>query len=384
MHIQSPVPVKGALYVTPERLPGFARTSVVKATVLRMVVSSQVEDLLPAWASFVRGVLELPACRPTASREDLVRDAAFMQARMAIENSLFEHFERSANDRKSQFPALVAWHRYMWAGHALSQPRLRKILSNTYAFQTSHGPLTFDEIVSRSRANALVESDFDHVIWFNPDRRQERWISTLFAEHDVPCVHTTRSFEESLLAMMASDLQGASIDLRITSPSSTHFAESILGMREVTEVSSTWQDFLQSLDARILSAEFRDNVPVMSFLNESADLQQAFEEIRKHGNVPPAFQRIIDRQLEQASTARNEVILNRNHRLVARALSQRTSSPLAGVLRILVMQSLNAAGARYYPKVHSDCRPRIWIGSQTLFGAATANGLLKRGVAPFM
>jgi molecular chaperone HtpG len=39
------------------------------------------------------------------------------------------------------------------------------------------------------------------------------------------------------------------------------------------------------------------------------------------------------------------VLLNRNHRMVARALEQKTSSPLASVLRPLVHNALIAAGA---------------------------------------
>ena len=41
----------------------------------------------------------------------------------------------------------------------------------------------------------------------------------------------------------------------------------------------------------------------------------------------------------------NEVVLNRAHRLVQNALRGGISSPLASVLRVLVMNTLTAAGA---------------------------------------
>ncbi len=68
---ESPARVVGALYVTPRRTPGFAGDAVVTATARRMVISRQVQGLLPEWASFLRGVLELGDCSPTLSREDL-------------------------------------------------------------------------------------------------------------------------------------------------------------------------------------------------------------------------------------------------------------------------------------------------------------------------
>ncbi len=94
-----------------------------------------------------------------------------------------------------------------------------------------------------------------------------------------------------------------------------------------------------------MCAFFREDVPVMAFLNERADLQQTFDELKKQGTIPNAFQRIIDRHMLEQPSSRNEVLLNRGHRLVNRALSQKTNSPLASVLRLLVAQSLTAAGA---------------------------------------
>ncbi len=54
---------------------------------------------------------------------------------------------------------------------------------------------------------------------------------------------------------------------------------------------------------------------------------------------------MIDAHFDEHETVRNEVLLNRNHRLVARALERKTSSPLASVLRLLVANSLRTAGA---------------------------------------
>lgn len=344
IHVGGDVPISGALYVTPQRTPGFSGTSVVTATVLRMVISPHIQELLPEWATFVRGVLELPKCRPTASREELVRDHAFIRARNSIEEQLFQHFEELARSAPTRFESVLTWHRYMWAGNALTHPRLRKLLASTYRFNTSQGLLSADEIISRSRADALVESDFEYVVWYNTDRRQEQWINSLFSDQTVPCVHTLRSFEESLLATFVSD-EARSIDLRYTTAGSPGFAAAILGMREMDEAPTRWSEFLGFSDAKIYCADFREDIPVMAFLNEQTELVRTFEELKKQGTVPSAFQRLIDRHFDDANKPTNEVLLNRRHRLVGRALEQKTSSPLASVLRLLVGQALTAAGA---------------------------------------
>jgi molecular chaperone HtpG len=337
--------IAGALYVTPQRTPGFADDSVVTATVMRMVISRRIQGLLPEWASFLRGVLELRSCSPTASREDLVKDAEFERVHAALEDHLFAHFETLARDDAPRFESLLSWHRYTWAGAALSEPRVRALLSGTYKFPTSLGLLTFRQIAERSAADPLSETEFDRVVWYNTDRRQEAWLNSLFSDHTAPCVHALRSFEESLLAALAGENQdGARTDLRFAGPNSPNFAADILGAANLEDAAPQWQEHLGETEAKVRVASFRADQPVLAFLNEQHELLRTFADLKQRGAVPPGFQRLIDAHFDQREPARNEVLLNREHRLVARALEQKTSSPLASVLRLLVIQALGAAG----------------------------------------
>jgi molecular chaperone HtpG len=344
IRVEKPSSIAGALYISPQRTPGFADEATVAVTVRRMVISRQVRDLLPPWASFLRGVLELGDCAPTASREDLVRDDRFQLVRSSLDDFLFRHLEKMVEDEPHRLEAIVNWHRYVLAGAALSETRLRTLLAKVYRFKTSRGALLFDEIQRLSAADALHESDADFVIWYNADRRQERYLDDVFASNRTPCVHVFRSFEESLLAAMISD-SADHIDLRPATPSSPNFASSVMGLVELEEASATWADFLRSTQARIMVASFQPSLPVVAFLNERFELAQTFEELRKDGDIPRGFQRLIDAHFRQAPTGQNEVILNRDHRLVQRALKQGHRSPLASVLRLLVMNALSAAGA---------------------------------------
>ena len=346
IHTDPPAQISGALYVSPQRTPGFSGDSNVTVTVMRMVISHSIVDLVPPWASFLRGILELTGCRPTASREDLVRDDAFENVRDRIEEKLFEHFEALAGEDPVRFNSILQWHRYTLAGASLFVPRLRRLLARHYRFQTSLGELTADEILKRSKACPIRDFDFDQVVWYHSDRRQEKWLNSLFAQHDIPCVYPTRSFEEAFLASIIGDLSEIqAIDFRLAHPSSKNFSEQIAAARDVEAVEGEWSDFLAIANAKIFTAEFREELPVMTFLNEKNSLIQTFEDLKKQGTVPSAFQRIIDRQLGSRDEAKNEILLNRRHRLVGRALQQSTRSPIASVLRLLVLQSLSLAGA---------------------------------------
>jgi hypothetical protein len=355
-----PVSIAGALYVTPQRTPGFSGEAVVTVTLRRMVISRQIRGLLPAWAPFLRGVLELNGCAPTASREDLVRDGAFDAAREAIGNLLYAHFERLARADPQRLASVINWHRYTIAGAGLTDRRLRDLLRRTYPFQTTQGAMTFEQVLARSEADPLFEAEASHVIWYNADRRQERWAGQLFAGREGPCVNAVRSFEESLLASMAGDAAAGGVkdadaptDLQVrpASPGSANFAKSILGVGEMEDAPSAWQEFLgEAANARVACGKFDEKLPVLAFLNERHELLQTFDELKRRGDIPAGFQRLIDDHFAGDRPSRNEVLLNTGHRLVSRALAQKTSHPLASVLRLLVINALSTAGATLPPE----------------------------------
>ena len=118
----------------------------------------------------------------------------------------------------------------------------------------------------------------------------------------------------------------------------------MLGVSDLEEAPEEWQEFLGT-DAKVLCASFREDLPVMVFLNERSELLKTLDDLKKQEVIPSGFQRMIDAHVGDSPAGRNEVLLNREHRLVARALGQSTSTPLASVLRLLVSHGLASAGA---------------------------------------
>ena len=344
--VEAPVAIKGALYVSPQRTPGFADDATIAVSVRRMVISRHIRELVPIWAPFLRGVLELPNCSPTSNREDLVRDAIFDSVCDTISDEIYVHFDELTRNQPHRWQSILHWHRYTFAGMAIHDEKLRVLLQSTYKFITSHGELTVEQILSRSRADAIVEDDADYVVWYNADRRQEVWLNEFFANGSTPCIHTLRSFEETLLAAMLGEITLEQVDLRAASPSSKNFCESILGLEERVDASEEWQSFFEPLDSNIFVASTSNNQPVMAFVNERYELSKTFDELRENGELPRGFQRLIDQHFQRSPAGKNEIVLNTQHRLVRRALEQGTTSPLANVLRILVIAALSKAGAR--------------------------------------
>ncbi len=349
IRLEKPVAIQGALYVSPRRLPGFSGEAHLTATIRRMIISPKIQGLMPEWAPFVRGILELPDCRPTASREELVQDETFELVRMTLEKLLFEHFEKMAEKRKAVWESLLLWHRYTLTGSALVDERLRALLRKTYPFSTHRGKLTFEEIVEKSPADPLSEEDAEYVVWYHGDRRQEAAMESVFAELKTPCVHATQTFEESLLAAFALDAlekEYKHIACRPAVPGTKGFASTVLGAKDLEPLDDRWDEFFEPVDARFYTADCDSPQPVFAFLNERHDLVRTLNMLKRDGSIPSSFQRMIDKHLEDEQQPRNEILLNRKHGLVRQSLEQKPGMPLPAVLRVLVFQAIQSAGAQ--------------------------------------
>lgn len=170
-------------------------------------------------------------------------------------------------------------------------------------------------------------------------------MNRLFGDQETVCVHTVRSFEETLLAAMINDVGDRQVDLRMATLSAPNFASTILGIQELDDAEPEWQDFLRETNAVVKFADMDSDQPAVAFLNERYELFQSIEDLKKNGNIPVGFERIIDSHFQDTPVGKNEIVLNRKHRLVKATLKNSPRHPLASVLRIVVTNALSAAGA---------------------------------------
>ena len=136
------------------------------------------------------------------------------------------------------------------------------------------------------------------------------------------------------------------IDCRVAVPGTKGFSQTILGAKDSMPVVDDWEEFFASLDARIFHAECASMQPVYAFLNERYDLIRTIDALKQGGHIPDAFRRMLDKHLDGEELPQNEILLNRRHPLVDRALSHAPLGPQAAVLRVLVFQTMLSAGAQ--------------------------------------
>lgn len=115
-----------------------------------MLVADDARKLLPRWAGFVGGVIESDRLVPTASREDLVQDEAWVATAEAIENALIEGLARIAKREPETWRRILLRHNDALLGAAVADERLFELLADPLTVPTSEGDLPLPALQSRN------------------------------------------------------------------------------------------------------------------------------------------------------------------------------------------------------------------------------------------
>jgi len=146
----------GLLWIQDAATYGSSDNRRVWVFVRGMMISDDARELLPRWAGFVGAALEGQALTPTASREDLQRDAAWDRARAALGEALISGLGAIARDQPATWRRILSRHNEALLGAAVCDPRLFALIADQATLPTSHGDLTLPRILERSRGKVYV------------------------------------------------------------------------------------------------------------------------------------------------------------------------------------------------------------------------------------
>jgi molecular chaperone HtpG len=141
---------RGLVWVQDGATYGTSDNRNVSVFVRGMLVSADERDLLPPWAGFCGGVIEADQLVPTASREDLQRDAAYHAVAAEVREALIGGLSRVAEGEPATWRRILLRHNEALLGAALSDPRLFDLLAADLKVPTSEGDLTVPAVRKKS------------------------------------------------------------------------------------------------------------------------------------------------------------------------------------------------------------------------------------------
>jgi molecular chaperone HtpG len=126
-----------------------------------MLVDDDARDLLPRWAGFCGAVVESSAISPTASREDVRRDAAWEAVQAAVADRLIQGFTEIAAQQPAAWRRALTRHNEALLGAALTDDRLFALVAEHLTVPTTEGDLTVREL-ARLGGGAVHVSVAEH------------------------------------------------------------------------------------------------------------------------------------------------------------------------------------------------------------------------------
>ncbi len=112
----------------------------------RMLLGTQVTDLLPPWAFFVRCVIDTSTLRPTAAREGLYEDEILLATRDALGARIRQWVLDTVNADGSLGRRFVATHHLALRALALFDDELLELAARVLPYETTVGARTLTEL----------------------------------------------------------------------------------------------------------------------------------------------------------------------------------------------------------------------------------------------
>lgn len=176
---------KGIVYILSQPInPNFKNSH--KVFLKKMLLSDSTENILPAWAFFVKGVLNVSKLRPTASRESFYEDEKLTKLRNEIGKSVKKYFLNLAESNPEKLEKILLIHQVAFKSYALEDDDLFEIVIQYLKFSTNRGDLSISEIK-------------DSVIRFIPDVDEFRKIAPVASARDMTIINSGYVYDTQLL-----------------------------------------------------------------------------------------------------------------------------------------------------------------------------------------
>ncbi len=155
---------EGVLWIAPRG--GLDAGGRVDILLRGMLLESGARRVLPAWATFVGGILEAPTLAPTASRETFVDDAAADTLIADLKGELLDALRRLASDDPAMFGRVLDAHYLALRGACVETPELIDAIGDRMPFDSNVGRVDLRTLVAMQPEKILrhvaTQQDFAH------------------------------------------------------------------------------------------------------------------------------------------------------------------------------------------------------------------------------
>jgi molecular chaperone HtpG len=294
--IHEPYHVEGVLFISDRHVPYINTSGQVDIYQSRMFIASKNTDILPPWATFLRGVIDSTDFTPTAARDAVQRDGVFMSIRDALGKIVIERLKYLAKENPERFQRLMHWHQYHIKGMALSEPTFFNDIADMVPFSTNKGVMSLQAYLERS---AIInrESKFRNIFYFTEEGSATQFY-LLCDSKGLIVINASYIFEENFLKKYAEKHQD--VRLHQIDMAGAEFIFEPLSDGEKVKF-STIETTFEAIGGRELNVKAKvvhfspETLPAVTTLAPEAKLLLELRQTRENWRVPENVRDVVDK-----------------------------------------------------------------------------------------
>jgi len=360
--------VKGALAVTSASFSGVDAQALANLYVSRMFIGADMATLLPAWANFMRGVIESPSLRPNAARDNIMPDAALAALKEALGKEILQWLQSLAQKE----PAIL---RHIMRQHTprilamIIQPENRAFflsVADMLPLESNYGATTMADYLKQTEPDEQGIRD----VYFFPDTASSTQSFMLAEAKKVQAINAGYHLIEEFLHLYESTFPGNIRLHKITADSQRIFEQVDNKQRQQFEHLRKTCDRLFEVQTVICRFNPAD-IPFLLSESDQSQSQQEIEDLSDNPAISGYLRDIMDKFVSSQCVL-PVLHLNVDHALIRKLETLiHTSKPVAEqALMLLYNNSVLLFSRRIRPKQVKTVFEQVNQTMQTLLDAA--------------
>ncbi len=300
-----------------------------------MLLSEQVDSLLPEWAFFVKCVVNVTDLRPTAAREAFYEDENLAATREALGNALRRYLVQLARQDRGRLDRIIALHYLPIKALAAEDDDFYRMFIDWLPFESSLGDVTLADLKADGTGRG------EQVLHYVTTRDQFRQIAGVAAAQSICIINTGYTYDTALIEKLPHVFPDRRIERVDVSEMAQSFENLSLDERDRVH------DFLRLADLVLQPyrcaadiKKFRpEDLPTLYTANDSATFIRSVEQAKDVSD--DLWSGVLDRIAEEpAADAFSQLCLNYRNPLIQKLAGLSNRELVQRSIEMLYVQAL--------------------------------------------
>ena len=317
----------GVAFIEQEVIPISAKQS-NRVYLKRMLVSDKIDNILPAWAFFIKAVINSKTLRPTASRERFYQDDYLQKTRKHLGRHIRNYLMSLRKKNPLLLQTIIQTHAHSMKLIAEHDTAFFKMIVQYLEFPTSMGYKTIKECLAH-----------DGVVRHVYEMEAFKQIKNIAAAQDILVIHSRYENDKTLLQKLPEIFSDIKIQEMEVVDFLSHFSG--IGVYEQKRLQSfltAANHELSSFDCEVIIRKFEPkNIPTLYYLNSKMRWNRMIDEAEKEAE--DYFEELLNAAKPNLSR-KSSLCFNYNNDLIQRLFSIKNEQLQGLYVRFLYVQAL--------------------------------------------